>query len=309
MSDLIPALVALFLPIFLGLLCRNGNFIDPSHRIYIQQFAVRVTIPFMVFNSLIVMDLKTAGQFLPMSLGFFLFLGIVWLISWGILTFLAPKSRWVNKYKAELFMLAISGNIGYICWKLHELLIGADGLQRGIFYTSFFWPILLFYGFLITVVLKLTKHQKLDKKSIHFNIIPLLIMVALGLIFGIMNISLPEGLAQFSESFGSMAVPLILFCMGLSISIKSSLRSALPLLPFLVVRFVVWIAATAILFQLPWFDETSRKVLIINVMAPLGVSIMVISDMFGLDTDFIANSITISTLIFLFFLPFLFYFW
>ncbi|MDA3959143.1 AEC family transporter, partial [Oceanispirochaeta sp.] len=135
MSALIPAFAALFLPIILGLLCRNGNFVDPAHRANIQQFAVRVTIPFMVFDSLRVIDLKTAGQFLPMSLGLFLFVGLAWLFSWGALSILIPRSPWFNKYKAELLLMAFAGNVGYICWKLQELLIGTEGLQRGIFYT------------------------------------------------------------------------------------------------------------------------------------------------------------------------------
>uniref|UniRef100_UPI002628F4A9 AEC family transporter n=1 Tax=Oceanispirochaeta sp. TaxID=2035350 RepID=UPI002628F4A9 len=176
-------------------------------------------------------------------------------------------------------------------------------------YTSFFWPALLVYAFLTVWVLKLTKQHKMDTKNILYNIIPLLIMIALGLFIGIMEIPLPTGLTQFTGSFGSMAVPLILFCMGLSISIKDSLKSTKALLPFLVIRLLIWIAATAIMLQLPIFDEMSRKVLMINALAPLGVNPIVISDMFGLDSEFVANSITISTVIFLLFLPFLFLFW
>ena len=306
MNALLPAFAAIFLPIILGLISRNGNFIDPSHRANIQQFAVRVTIPFMVFESLRNMDVKTAGQFLPMSLGLFLFMGLGWLFFWAALSLLTPRSQWFNKYKAELLLMAFAGNIGYICWKLQEMLIGAEGLQRGIFYTSFYWPAMLIYSFLTVWVLKLTKQHRLDKKNLLYNVVPLLFMIALGLIVGIMEIPLPLWLTQFTGSFGSMAVPLVLFCMGLSISIKGSLKSARALLPYLAIRLVIWLGATALMLQLPWFDTVSRQVLMINALAPLGVNPIVVSDMFGLDSEFVANSITISTVIFLLFLPFLF---
>jgi len=158
-------------------------------------------------------------------------------------------------------------------------------------------------------MLKLSKQHNLDKKNILSNVIPMLIMILLGLVIGLTNTELPDWLSKFTNSFGDMAVPLILFCMGLSISIKKSLASLWILIPYLTVRLLIWIGATLILLQLPWFDEASRKVLMINALAPLGVNPLVVTDMFGLDSEFVANSITISTVLFLIFLPVLFLLW
>jgi len=309
MTALLPAITAIFLPIILGLISKNGNFIHAEHRQIIQQFAIRIAVPFMAFNSMRVINLQTAGQFLPMSFGLLFFMGIAWLFSWFLITRMTRKSKWFKKYQAELLIMSFGGNVGYICWKLHELLIGAEGLQRGIFYTSFYWPWLLSYAFLTVGVLKLSKQHSLDKKKILANIIPLLVMIAVGLVIGLNNIVLPVWLTQFTDSFGNMAVPLILFCMGLSISIKKSLASLWSLIPYLSVRLIIWVGATFILLQIPVFDEPSRKVLMINALAPLGVNPLVVTDMFGLDSEFVANSITVSTVLFLIFLPLLFLIW
>lgn len=309
MTALIPALSGIFLPIILGLISRNGNFIDPKHRPQILQFAVRICIPFMVFESMRQVDTQTAGQFIPMTIGLFIFTGLAWLFMLGVIIILIPRVKWIDKYKGELLLMGFSGNIGYICWKIQEILIGPGGLQRGIFYTSFFWPALVLYSIFTVIVLKLTQSNKIDTKNILYNIIPLLVMIALGLTVGLLDIDLPYWLTSFTGSFGPIAVPTILFCMGLSISIKGSVKSARILLPYLLIRLLVWMGATYLTLQLSIFDELSRGVLLINMFAPIGINPIVICDMFGLDTEFVANSITVSTVLYLLFLPVMFLLW
>lgn len=309
MDSVTAALAGIFLPIFLGIIARTGNYIPARNRPVIQQFAVRITIPAMIFSSLREMDFQTAGQFLPMSLGLFIFMAMTWLALWGIIFLLQKRFQWIRRYRSELLLISFTGNVGYICWKLHELTAGMEGLQRGIFYTGFYWPYLIFFAFLTVHVSKLSRKRKPDKKEFAFNIIPILTMLFLGLAAGIGDARLPEWVIRLTDSFGSMAIPLVLFCMGLSISLKNSLKLVRPLVPFLMIRLAVWIGATWVMIHLPWYDDTSRQVLMINALAPLGVNPMVVSDMFGLDTEFIANSTVISTIIFLLFIPFIFFVW
>lgn len=309
MSSVITALTDIFLPIFLGILARTGNFIPPENRPVIQRFAVRIAIPFLIFSSLVKMDARTAGQFLPMSLGLFLFMSMTWLSLWGLILLLQTKFQWIRRNRSELLIMAFTGNIAYICWKLHELLIGPEGLQRGIFYVAFYWPFLLAFSGLTVLVFGLRKTKVLDKREFAYNLVPILSMMFLGLAVGITGIEIPDWLALVSGKFGSMAIPIILFCVGLSISFRKSARTAGPLIPFLFLRLMVWIGASFIMTRLPWFDEASRGVLMINALAPLGVNPIIVGDMFGMDTEFIANSTIISTILFLFYIPLMFFLW
>ncbi|MDC7232984.1 MAG: hypothetical protein PQJ58_07110 [Spirochaetales bacterium] len=309
MNALLPAISGIFLPILLGLISRRTHFINPEHRPHILQFAVRVCIPFMVFESMRNIDTGTAGQFIPMTAGLFLFTALSWLTMYILIRVLIPYSNWVRQYKAELLIMAFIGNIGYICWKIQEIVAGTEALQRGIFYTSFYWPALIVFSLITLVVLKLTKAHSLDSKEILKNIIPLLAMLALGLTAGLLHLNLPEWLTAFTGSLGPIAVPTILFCTGLSISVKGTAKAAGPILPYLIVRQLIWIALFALILRLSWFDDISRKVLFINAFAPIGVTTMVICDMFGLDTDFAANAIALSTVIYLLMLPLLFLLW
>ena len=251
MSSMITAFTAIFLPILLGIIARTGNFISAGNRPILQQFAVRITIPALIFSSLIKMDAKTAGQFLPMSLGLFLFMAMTWLLSIVIINILRKKIYWIEKNKSELVLVSFTGNVGYICWKLQEIIIGLEGLQRGIFYTSFYWPFMLIFSFLTVLVFGLSKTKELNKKEFAYNIIPILTFLFVGLIIGVSGFKLPDWMIGFFDSFSKMAIPLILFCMGLSISIRKSIKTSGPLLPFLLVRFGLWALVTFILVQLP----------------------------------------------------------
>ena len=308
MQLLLNAFTGIFLPVILGILSRNGNFVHPGHRPVIQRFATRVAIPFMVFNSLRLIDLSTAGQFIPLSFSLFFFMGIIWSISWGLLK-LAGGHPWFARYRAELLLMIYAGNIGHICWKLHDIMIGPAGLQRGIFYSAFYWPFLMAYAFATVFVFGLHKTHDLDKKEIACNLIPVLGMTAVGLILGITETVIPDWLADFTESFGSMGIPLTLYCLGLSISLRDAFKSTLSLLPYLIVRAILWTGVTVFMIKLPVYDEISSKVLIINSLAPLGIMSIVVSDMFGLDSEFVAHAITVSTVFFLIGLPVLFLLW
>lgn len=308
MSSIITAFTSIFLPIFLGILSRTGNFIPAGNRAILQQFAMRITIPALVFSSLRSLDPETASQFLPMSLGLFHFMAMTWLMLWGLILLLQRKFEWIRTHRSELLIMSFTGNLAYICWKIHDLMVGVEGLQRGIFYMALYWPFLLIFAFFTVLVFGLSKSKPLNKKEFFYNLIPIISAVFLGLVAEITGVSLPLWLNQFVDSFGSIAIPLIFFCMGLSLSFRNSIKTAGPLIPFLVLRLSVWLIATYIMVKMPWFDEPSKQVLIINAFAPLGVNPIIVGEMFGMDTEFIANSTIISTVLFLLYVPLIFIF-
>jgi predicted permease len=134
-------------------------------------------------------------------------------------------------------------------------------------------------------------------------------MIFIGLTLGITDTGIPVWMEEFSDSFGEMGIPTILFCMGLSISLRDAFKSTRPLLPYLMIRTLSWIGVTFLLTRIPLYDKTSVKVLVINSLAPLGINPIIMSDMFGLDSEFVAHSITVSTVLFLIGLPILFLVW
>ena len=244
-----------------------------------------------------------------MSFSLLIFYGSTWLIGWGLL-YLVRNNSWVKRYHTELLLMFYVGNIGHICWKLHEILIGPEGLQRGIFYTAFYWPIIMLYALATVKVIGLKKSHDLDIKNVYFSLIPMLIMMFTGLTLGLTETEIPQWLASFTTTFGNMAIPMILFGMGLSISLKEAFKSVKDLIPYLMVRAVVWIGISLLMIQLSIYDGVSKQVLIINSLAPLGVTPIVITDMFGLDSEFVGHATTVSTVFYIILvLPLLFLLW
>ena len=305
---MISAFSGIFLPLLLGMICRKTGYIDYRNRPVIQQFAVRTAIPFMAFSSIKNMDIDSADQFIPLSLGIILFMGLAWLFFLGLLR-LFRKNEWVNRYRFELILMFYCGNIGHICWQLQQVLIGPEGLQRGLIYTSFYWPGIMIFGLITVKIFGLKKEHDFDKKGMAFSIFPVLTMIVLGLVLNLTGIDLPEWLERFTSTFGSMGIPIILFSMGLSISLREAFQSALSFIPYLLIRTVIWLGIGLFMTSLPFYDGQSRQVLIINALAPLGVASLVLMDTFNLDTKFAAHAITVSTVFFLVFLPFMIYFW
>jgi len=309
MDLLTTALTGIFFPIFLGILVRRGNYISVKSRPVLQQFATRVAIPALIFSSLSKIDGATAGQFLPMSTGLFLFMGLTWTSLWGLIHILQKKFQWVKHHRSELLIMSFTGNLSYICWQLHDLIIGPEGFQRGIFYTALYWPFLLIFSFLTIAVFGLKQEKTLNKRELLYNVVPVLLFMAGGLTVGISGVKIPLWLDSFISGFGNMAIPMILFGMGLSLTFGKSLTTARSLIPYLFLRLLVWIGVTFVLTRLPWFDGTSRTVLMINALAPFGVNPIIVGDMFGMDTEFMANSTVISTILFLLFIPIIFFLW
>ncbi len=308
MNLVIKALSGIFIPIILGMLCRETGYIKAAERPVIQKFAIRIAIPFMAFDSLRKITPTTAGQFLPMSMGVFVMLGAAWLI-FQLLLKLFKNNEWIQRYKAELTLLFFGGNVGYICWQIQNILIGPEGLQRGLFFTTFYWPATFLYGLLTVKVMGLHKKNDFNKKEIAMNITGTLIMILAGLLAGINQVPLPEWLTSVTGTFGSMGIPVILFGMGLSISLKEAFKSIKPFIFFLLLRLSVWILVAVLMMKLPFYDAYSRQVLIINALAPLGVASLILTDVFNMDSEITAHAIAVSTVFYLLFLPLLFVFW
>ena len=308
MNLIIKALSGIFIPIIMGILCRATGYISAEDRPVIQKFAIRVSLPIMAFESLRKMTAMTAGQFLPMSLGIFVVMGAAWSLFQLILRF-TPRITWLQTYKAEMSFLFFGGNVGYICWQIQNILIGPEGVQRGLFFTSFYWPATFLFGFLTVKVMGLDKKKVFNRKEIARNILGMLLMILLGLTIGILELPLPEWLTSVTGTFGKMGIPVILFGMGLSISLKEAFKSVKPFILFLIVRLAVWIAVILIITRIPVFDAYSRRVLFINALAPLGVASLILTDIFNLDSEITAHAIAVSTVFYLLFLPFLFLFW
>ncbi|MDC7219162.1 MAG: AEC family transporter [Spirochaetales bacterium] len=290
---ILSALLRISLPIILGYGLKKGGYFPEKNALSVRLFCVRIPIPALIFLNLYQSDMSTVQQFLPVSLSTLMFTGIAWLIAVGGTALLRIK-----RHRAEIIIVTIFGNIGYIGWAVLDAILGDGGLKRGIFISAFWWPNLYLYSILTLLACGGKGSFKGQGKNIAMNLIPSLGAVVLGLVLNLTGLALPEDLIYFVRSFGQMTVPLILFTVGMSISLRDSFGDIKRLLPLTFIRTAVSLAAISLtVLILPMLDDMSRKSLLIESVMPVAAGTLVMGQVFDLDNRFIASAIALSTLV------------
>ncbi len=290
---ILSALLKICLPILLGYFLKTVGYFPEKHTASVQLFCVRVATPAVAFANLFTADMSTVQQFLPVSLSVFLFTGIAWAISLG-----GTALFKVRRHRPEIILIIIFSNVGYIGWAILDTVLGDAGLRRGIFISSFWWPNMYLYSILTIIACGGKGGFNGEGRNIAMNMVPALSAVFLGLVMNVAGLSLPEDIMDFLNSYGNMTVPLILFTVGMSISLKDSLADIRRLLPLTFIRTAVSIMAISLtVLMLPMLDDISRKSLFIETIMPAGAGILVMGHVFGLDNRFISSAIALSTLV------------
>lgn len=290
---ILSALLRISLPIILGYALKTTDYVGEEHTQSVRLFCVRVPIPALIFMNLYTADMTTVKQFLPVSLSAFLFTGIAWLIALGGTGLLK-----ITRHRIEIILIIIFSNVGYIGWAVLDTVLGDAGLRRGIFVSSFWWPNMYLYTFLTILICGGAGNFKGEGKTITANIIPSMTAVVLGLTLNLTGVALFPALLDFFSSFSVMTVPLILYTVGMSISVRDSLADLKRLLPLTFIRTLISLAAIGFtLLLLPVLDETSRKSLLIEAFMPVAAGNLVMAHVFNLDSRFISSAVALSTLV------------
>ena len=283
----LSALLRISLPIFLGYFLKTIGYFPDKHTPSVQLFCVRVAIPALIFINIFTAEMSAVHQFLPVSLSVFLFTGIAWGLSVGG-TFLFR----IKRHRPEIILIIIFSNVGYIGWAVLEAVLGDAGLRRGIFISSFWWPNMYLYSFLTLIACGGRAGFKGQGRTMAMNLVPSLSAVALGLAMNLAGFAVPESLMAFLRSFGNMTVPLILFTLGMAISVRDSLRDLKRLLPLTLIRTAVSLCAISLaILMIPGLDDISRRSLYIETVMPAGAGNLVMGHIFGLDNRFISSAI------------------
>lgn len=287
------ALLKISLPILLGYFLKTVRYFPAEHNGPVQLFCIRVASPALIFVNLYTADMSTVQQFLPVSLSVFLFSGIGWLIAVGGTALLRIK-----RHRPEIILILIFNNVGYIGWAVLNTILGDGGLRRGIFISSFWMPNMYLYSILTLLACGGNGSLKGEGKNIAVNLLPALAAVFLGLLLNLTGVGVPENLMYFFRSFGDMTVTIILFTVGVAISVRDSIADLKRLLPLTFIRTALSLCAISLtVLLLPMLDETSRKSLYIETVMPVATGNLIMSHVFGLDNRFISSAIALSTLV------------
>lgn len=290
-------LLSLFLPIIIGYLLVRIKYLNISISRDIRLFVIRVAVPCRIFISMYNTDLGTLKQILPLSIAYVLL--TIFLIFSTFLILYKVKDK---KVKAAYILSISFANYGYIGWAVLDASLGAEGLSRGMFFTTLWWPGIYAGTFLIGKLLKID--NKLNVKDFILNIsVPSTVLI-LGIICNLLNIPIFDPLIHTVTELGDMTVTLILFTVGLTISISASFREIkTTIIPVLLRPLLGVIGGFLIINLIGISDPISRSTILIESMMPIAVLSVILGVMLDLDENLMSSMLILSTLLSLLTIP------
>lgn len=295
-------------PIFLGWFFKQTKIFKDEDISVLRKFVIKVTVPFIVFRNLYNADIMDISQLIPASAAF-----IVITLFFTAAVLLLRKRVSKDRLISNSFSLAsFMGNYGYLGWGVLFYFYGDQGFTRAVFFTVLFWPVFLFTGFCLSILLT---GQKLGKESagvifsaLKSNALVPIIAVIIALFMNFQKISIPLWLTKSIESFAVITIPAILFTVGLSFSIfikRSHIKAVVTgTLLRLFGGMVFGISAMLIISLFLNIDPVTKKVILLESVMPSAAISPFFADFIDSDREAVSGIVTFTTLTSLLTLPF-----
>jgi len=192
------------------------------------------------------------------------------------------------------FIIATAlGNTGYIGYPVTQALLGANGLPEAVFYDVFGTV-----GALVFVGLLIAQHFG-DNEEARVNPLRELVtfpaVIALAVALVMRPAAIPVLVSDGIELFANMVAPLIMISVGLSLRFKTLGRAAVPLAALTATRLLVAPALALAAGTLLLGAGAARNVAVLEAGMPSMMLTLVVGERFGLDSDFIASAIFVTT--------------
>ncbi len=299
LTDIFPLMLRLVLPMVLGLMSRQLRLLPENGAEVLRTFVVRICLPLLVFQNLFSARVDSLPQFFPAATAFVL-LSLLYTLSGAWVARLAFESaRQRNAYFIAVFM----GNYGFLGWGVMHSFYGPEAFTRAVFFSMIFWPVFLLAGFFF--LLRMNHHGSGASPSMGRMILVNATGPVAGAVLGVAaslgGVSLPGPLAELIKSFAAMSIPLILFTVGLGVTLnmrpgnwKALVMAAVHRLALgFVLGWVAWRLVT-LFFQV---DDLTSRVILLEAVMPTAAMSPFFTLYFDTDRELVDGVIAFTTLL------------
>jgi predicted permease len=304
--QVLPLLAAIFLPIAFGYLIRKIGWFTEGQTGVLRHFVIKITIPFLIFRNLFKADVSSLRQFFPAAAGLVMLTALFAFTGYLIGNRISPDRKIRNTYP----LAVMAGNYAFLGWGVMYALLGPEAFTRAIFFSILFWPTFLVCGFWL--IYRLERNKKRGGRQ-FFTILrnhatlPLISALA-GVTLNLSGLSLPVPIWEFIDDFASIAIPLILFTIGLDLNLKIRFSQARIILTASVHRLIFGFllgGAVALLLSLVFpVDRITLKVILLQSTMPSAAMSPFFADFIMMDRNLLSSIITFSTLLAMLSIPF-----
>jgi predicted permease len=253
----------------------------------INQVIIYVGLPAFIFNA--VHGAALRGDLIAVVAIAWVIFAVMLLVSW-----LLARALKLEGPLAGGFIIATAlGNTGYIGYPITQALLGAKELPEAIFYDVFGTVFALaLVG--LAVAWRYGEHHEARVNPLR-ELLTFPAVIALAAALALKWLTIPAPVTSGLGALASMVAPLIMISVGLSLSARS-LTSRAGLLGILgalrlVVAPLIAIGLAAVLLP----GGPAGRVAVLEAGMPAMMLTLVVGERFGLDTDFIASAIFVTT--------------
>ena len=302
MLQILTIISPVFLIIFSSALLQRFKNIGDNWSVVLNEFALKIGLPVLIFSSLA----KTYFSFAEQAP--IIFSNSLFIIGGFLLSIIIGKILRFKKQTLRTVVICLMlSNVAYLGIPTLIQIYGADILPTA----SLIVAIYLFWVFTIGIgYLDITQQRK--KKDVLNDMIknlltdPLIIAIVLGIVISSFNIKMPSILMISMDMITASVTPTVLIVIGLFIG-KSKIGKLKEWIPVFLFSLMTLLILPAIFFLGLKFLGISPRLFsssILEAAMPLAITPFALSDRFGLNKEFIARSIVLSTILSVISLPF-----
>jgi len=285
-------ILEVLIPITIGLLLRLAGLFGDREGKVLQKFCVRFAVPVLVFFSMYDVEPQALPEIPAMMAALVLLSVTLFAAGWLCSRFVNSSAR-----KAAVHACVLFGNYGWMGFGVAQTLLGGAGLVRAVFFTLLWWPVFYGFGLPLGVIHGGGRKGGVPVGKVLRVVAPLLGCLCLGLVFNLSGWKLPPVLDASLRPFGDMAVPLILFSVGVMLDLgrmRSNLAPALLIsaLTLVVAPFIGW-GVAALLAR----SAVSYKVIIMEAAMPVASMTPLLAENIEIDLDLVNATIAVSTVL------------
>lgn len=211
----------------------------------------------------------------------------------GIAWFITLVRRDSPRRRGAVMLASAFGNTGYIGYPVTAALLGATAVPTAVF-SDVFGTVFAFVLVGIPVAARLGSGQKRVNLGRELLTFPAVLALVAGL--ALRPVAIPTVVSSGLDLLANLVAPLIMLSVGLALKPRSIARGALDLAVVALLRLVIAPVVAFVVGDAMLTGEALRVAALQGGM-PTMMLTLVIGERFGLDTDFIASAIFVTTVL------------
>lgn len=288
-SALAPTILMFVAIVLVGVALRALKVLNSSDARPINAIIIYVALPAFIFRAVHGATLRS-DLWAVVAVAWVVF-AVVLAIAW-----LAARLLRLPKVVAGGFIIAAAlGNTGYIGYPITQSLLGQQRLPEAIFYDVFGTV-----GALVLVGLLVAQHFGVNEESRVNPLRELLTfpaVIALLVALLLRSVAIPAPVSSGLDLLANMVAPLVLLSVGLSLRVTSIGKALVPLALIAGLKLLL-APAVALAVGTPLLGGAAAlRVAVLEAGMPSMMLTLVVGERFGLDTDFIAAAILVTTVL------------